>query len=361
MLLPLSGRHILLHETVGRVRVVVAPAAFKGTLTAAQAAEAIGVGVRRALPRADIVLRPIADGGDGSVDAMVSAGYEPRQVVVRGPTRSLRLATIATQGSTAVAELANTCGLSVLPGRVLAPMTASTHGLGDAIRAALDAGADDIVVCLGGSASTDGGAGMLIALGAHVNDRDGNDVAPGGVGLRDVAALDLAALDPRIRSTRFTVAADVTSPLRGPDGAAHVFGPQKGASTDDVAMLDAGLRNWSAVLTAATGHDVADRPGAGAAGGTAAAALAVLGADLVSGSDYIHAAIGLADAVADADLVVTGEGRLDAQSLLGKGPVAVARLATAADVPVVAVCGQITLTAKELTSAGFAAWSSIVG
>lgn len=342
------------------MKVLIAPAAFKGTLSADEAARAIGVGVHRALPHADVRLLPIADGGDGSVDALIASGFDEHAVDVAGPTGVRHRARIAVRGSTAVVELANTCGIALLPGDAAAPMTSSTHGLGEAMRVALDLGAEFVVICLGGSASTDGGAGMLEALGARLVDAAGRPVEPGGRGLAHVAGIDLAGLDVPARTTRFTVAADVTSPLFGPGGAAHVFGPQKGASADEVAQLDAGLRTWARVLEAATGRDVADVPGAGAAGGTGAAAMAVLHAELVSGAGYVQSAVGLADAVAAADLVVTGEGHLDEQSLLGKGPVAVARIASSAGVPVIAVCGRISLTADQLRDAGFAAWSSVL-
>ncbi len=198
------------------------------------------MGVRRAVPDAECVLRPIADGGDGSLDAFTASGFARRPVTTRGPTGVPVDASYATDGSTAVVELASTCGLVLLPGGVPAPMTSTTEGLGDAIRAALDERPSRIIVCIGGSASTDGGTGLLVALGARLLDADGAPVPPGGAWLARIADLDLSLLDPRLHDTDITIAADVTSPLHGPEGAATVFAPQKGATRDEVAAARRG-------------------------------------------------------------------------------------------------------------------------
>ncbi|MBK9738253.1 MAG: glycerate kinase [Actinobacteria bacterium] len=342
-------------------RIVVAPNAFKGSLTAAQAASAMTAGVRRAFPAATTITRPIADGGDGSVDALVSAGYERLAIEVRGPTGLPVSAAMARSGSTVVVEIANTCGLLLLPEGILEPLGASSAGLGDAVRSALDSGADHVVICLGGSSSTDGGAGLLSALGAVLLDDDGTTIDACGAGLLRVAVLDLSRLDHRIGTTRFTVATDVTTPLLGPDGAAAVFGPQKGATPDDVALLDAGLTRWADALAQATGRDEAGRPGSGAAGGTGVAALAALDAHLVSGAALVAEAIGLSDAIDGADLVVTGEGALDRQSTLGKGALAVVDLARSGGADAILVCGRIDLTADELLERGVTSWASLAG
>lgn len=334
------------------MRVVVAPNAFKGSLTAAAAASAAAAGVRAVLPDAQVVMCPVADGGDGSVDALIESGYEPQWVEVRGPTGRPVSALIARRGTTAVVEIANTCGLLLLPGGHLEPMASSSVGLGDAVRAALDGGAEHIVLCLGGSASTDGGAGLLTALGAVLRDGTGRPLAPSGAGLHRVATIDVSGLHPRIRGARFTVATDVTSPLLGPGGAARVFAPQKGASPEQVELLEDGLRGWSRALAEATGRDESATAGAGAAGGTAVAAISVLDADVVSGADFVAEAIGLRRACLGADLVMTGEGALDAQSLLGKGALEVVRLAVECRVPAVMVCGRIDLTADQLRELG---------
>lgn len=338
------------------LRVVIAPNAFKGSLTAHEAAGAMTVGVQRVVPDAECVLRPMADGGDGSLAAFVASGFVRRPVTTRGPTGRPVDASYATDGATAVVELASTCGMALLPGGEPAPMTSTTEGLGDAIRAALDGSPSRIIVCLGGSASTDGGTGLLVSLGARLLDRDGAPVAPGGAWLHRIADVDLSLLDARLRDTDITIAADVTSPLCGPNGAAVVFAPQKGATPAEVAELDAGLRCWAAALARATGMDVSSMPGAGAAGGAGAALLAACAATLAPGAELIADLIGLDDAIADADVVLTGEGRLDAQSVLGKGAVAVASRARARGVAAIAVCGVVELRDSDLRSAGFEAW-----
>jgi len=340
--------------------VLVAPNAFKGTLTAPDVAAAIAEGVLAALPDATVRRLPLADGGDGSVAAFVAAGFTPMPVDVRGPTGEPVSATIAVDGGRAVVELAEACGMTRLPGGVLAPMTSSTLGLGDALLAALDAGATHVTVCLGGSASTDGGTGLLVALGAQLLDADGRCVDPGGRSLPSIARLDLAGLDPRLAESTVEVAVDVTSPLHGASGAAAVFAPQKGASWEEVALLDAGLRSWASVLESATGRDVSAVPGAGAAGGTAAALMAVLGAPARPGATLIAEVVGLDPAIADADLVITGEGRIDEQSALGKGAVDVAARCRAAGRDVVAVCGQVALGDDAMTALGFTAWDDCV-
>jgi glycerate kinase len=320
----------------------------------------MATGVLRAAADARCILRPMADGGDGSLDAFVAAGFTRIPVTTHGPTGAAVPSSLASDGSTAVVELASTCGLGLLPGGEPAPMTSTTHGLGDAIRAALDTDPARIIVCLGGSASTDGGAGLLVALGARLVAADGAVVEPGGAWLQRIAEVDLTLLDPRLHDTDIVVAADVTSPLHGPDGAAAVFAPQKGATRDEVAELDAGLRSWADVLARATGRDVASTPGAGAAGGAAAALLAACAARMSPGAALIADLVGLDAALADSDLVVTGEGRLDAQSMLGKGAVLVAARARARGVPTLAVCGTVELDAPSLHAAGFDAWQDCV-
>jgi glycerate 2-kinase len=342
------------------LRVLVAPNAFKGSLTAQEAAAAMAAGIGRAAADARCTLRPMADGGDGSLDAFVAAGFTRRSVTTHGPTGEAVRASIASDGSTVVVELASSCGLGLLPRGDLAPMTSTTRGLGDAIRAALDTDPSGIIVCLGGSASTDGGTGLLVALGARLLAADGAVVEPGGAGLPRIADVDLALLDPRLRDTEIVIAADVTSPLHGPDGAAAVFAPQKGATRDEVDELDAGLRSWAGVLARVTGRDVASTPGAGAAGGAGAALLAACAATVSPGAALIADLVGLDEALADSDLVITGEGRLDAQSMLGKGAVLVAARARAVGVPALAVCGVVDLDDAELRAAGFEAWQECV-
>jgi glycerate kinase len=338
-----------------QARVVLAPNAFKGTLTAAQAAEAMAVGVRAVLPRVECIEAPIADGGDGSVAAFLAAGFQPRHFTARGPTGEPVEAVWAWRDGTAVVELAGTCGMALLPGGHPAPMTSSTLGLGDVIADALDAGATSLLVCLGGSASTDGGTGLLVALGARLRDDIGLPVAPGGAGLRRIDELDLDGLDPRLGTVEITLAVDVLSPLLGDSGAAHVFAPQKGADAHEVVALAAGLGVWAHVLARTTGRDVASIPGSGAAGGTAAALMAVCGAQPRSGADVIASMTGLDSAIEGADLVVTGEGRFDHQSALGKGCSLVIERAHRLDVPVLLVAGSVDVDA--LVNLGLSGWA----
>ena len=335
------------------MRVVLAPDKFKGSASAREVAGALAAGLRAARPDLEIAEFPVADGGDGTVAAAVAAGFAEIQVTAAGPVGDPVGTSFALRGRTAVVELADVTGLRRLPGPGLAPLTASTFGVGQVITAALDAGATEIVLGVGGSASTDGGAGMLQALGARLTDAGGRDLARGGAALAGLAAVDLAGLDRRIARARFLVACDVDSPLTGPAGAAAVFGPQKGAGPAEVGLLDRALAHWAAVTARVTGRDAARVPGAGAAGGTAFGALAYLGADLVAGADLVLGLIGFDAALAGAGLVVTGEGSLDRQTLTGKAPLGVARAAARRGVPVVAVAGRVLLTGPELAAAGF--------
>jgi glycerate kinase len=252
-----------------------------------------------------------------------------------------------------VVELATAAGLGMLPDGVLRPMEATTAGLGTVVAHALDEGAEEIVIGLGGSASTDGGAGLLTGLGARVLDDQGHRLPPGGAALVRAARLDLSGLHPRAHSARFVFACDVDNPLLGADGAAAVYGPQKGADPAQVRLLDTGLARWAQVLLGATGRDVTGEPGAGAAGGAMCGAAAVLDVTRRSGVATVLALTGFDDTVRGADLVVTGEGRLDRQSLHGKAPIGVAIAARAAGATVLAVAGETTLDSAQLRAAGF--------
>ena len=339
------------------MKIVIAPDKFKGSLAADRVAAAIAAGLRAELPAAELVRIPVADGGDGTVDAAVAAGLERVPVTVDGPTGEPVRASYARRGEMAVIELADACGLARLPGGRPAPLTASSFGCGQVLAAALAAGARQIILGVGGSASTDGGAGLLQALGAQVLRRGGETLARGlgGGALRDVATLDLTGLHPGLRACSVILATDVANPLTGPDGAAEVYGPQKGATPAQVSELASGLRRWAAVVAAVTGTDWSAAPGAGAAGGVGFAALAVLGAEPRSGIAVVLELAGFEAALDGAALVITGEGSLDAQSLAGKTPVGVARAAARRGIPVIAVAGRCTLTGPELTGAGIAA------
>lgn len=342
-------------------RVLLCPDKFKGTLTAGEVARHLATGLRSVMP--DVALRvvPVADGGDGTLAAVQSAGFERVPVTATGPTGVPRRSAYARRDDDAVVELAEISGLAQLPHGRLEPLTATSRGTGELIAAALDAGCRRIVVGLGGSACTDGGSGLLEALGARLVLRTSTTGPPrGGARLQAVEALDLSGLHPRLRNAELVVACDVDNPLTGPRGAAAVYGPQKGADAQDVQLLDAALARWADVVAEATGADHRWEPGAGAAGGAGLALTAVLGAAARPGAELLFELVGLAQALAGTDLVVTGEGSLDGQTLHGKAPAAVADAARARGVPVVAVAGRVMLDAGQLSAAGFSAAYALV-
>jgi glycerate kinase len=342
-----------LQDTTGR-RVVIAPDKFKGSLTARQAARAMAVGVKRANPELQIVECPVADGGDGTLETAVAAGFERVPVYAAGPTGQVVLTAYARSGKTAVVEMAEICGLQRLPGGVAAPVTASSYGLGQVVLQALERGCRDIVIGVGGSASTDGGAGFLAALGAIARDEHGSRLDRGGRYIGNASQLDLTGLHPEIASAAFTIAVDVDNPLYGPLGAAHVYAPQKGADPLQVSELDGALRVWADVVERATGNDCRTAAGAGAAGGVGFAAMAVLGAQMRAGIEVILDLIELDKHLVGACAAITGEGSLDHQSLRGKAAVGVSRRAGAHGVPTFAVAGVSTLDAAEVDTAGLA-------
>ncbi|MET7493897.1 glycerate kinase, partial [Streptomyces sp900116325] len=329
-------------------RVLVAADKFKGSLTAVQVAERVTAGLRRIVPEVQVETLPVADGGDGTVAAAVAAGFERREARVTGPRGETVTAAYALRDTTAVVEMAEASGLQHLPAGVFAPLTATTYGSGELLAAALDAGARTIVFGVGGSATTDGGAGMLAALGARFLDADGKPVGPGGGGLAELAEADLSGLDPRLADVDLILASDVDNPLTGPKGAPEVYGRQKGATEDDIATLDAALAHYASIL----GPDHAKLPGAGAAGGIGYGALVALGARFRPGIEVMLDVLGFAPALARATLVITGEGSLDEQTLHGKAPAGVAAAARAAGLEVVAVCGRLALPPEALGRAG---------
>lgn len=340
----------------GTRRVLVAADKFKGSLTAVEVAERVTAGLRRVVPDVLVEALPVADGGDGTVAAAVAAGFERREARVGGPLGEEVTAAYALRGDTAVVEMAEASGLQRLPEGVLAPLTSSTYGSGELLRAALDAGARTIVFGVGGSATTDGGAGMLAALGARFLDGNGEPVAPGGGGLAGLVSADLSGLDSRLSDVELVLASDVDNPLTGPKGAPAVYGPQKGASPDDVTALDAALAHFAKVLERTEGvgaraAEYAASPGAGAAGGIGFGAM-LLGARFRPGIEVMLDVLGFAPALERADLVITGEGSLDEQTLHGKAPAGVAAAARAAGKEVVAVCGRLALPAEVLGRAG---------
>jgi glycerate 2-kinase len=341
-------------------RVLLAPDKFKGTLTAAAVADHLTAGIRSVRPEVEVVVVPVSDGGDGLLEALGRAGFTQVPVRASGPTGVPGDTSYARRGMEAVIEMAEVCGLGRLPDGKLAPATASSRGVGEVLAEALDAGCTEILIGVGGSASTDGGAGMVSALGARVLDRAGNEVDAGGEALGAVARLDLSGLHPRLGEASISLACDVDNPLTGPTGAAAVYGPQKGAGPDLVTTLDRALTAWADVVAATTGRDLRETPGSGAAGGIGLGAMAVLGARLRPGAAVVQQLTGLEEALVGVDLVVTGEGCLDAQTLSGKAPAGVAEAAGRAGVPVVAVAGQCLLDASALAGAGFRAAYALV-
>lgn len=370
-------------------RVLIACDKFKGSATALEVAEALRRGLLEARPDAEVVVLPIADGGEGTVDAALAAGvavgaagsaapgpaqdaagallgtaapaFEERRCTVTGPYGEICEARFALDPRTgaAVIEVAEACGLRLVDTAALRAgdldaTAATSAGVGELIVAALDAGARSIVLGLGGSATTDGGSGMLAALGLRITDAAGEPVGPGGAGAALATRIDAAGLDPRLSRTRILVASDVVNPLCGGDGAAAVYGPQKGVTPERIPEIDAGLARFGALIERELGAAPGEwtrRPGAGAAGGLGFAALAVLRGELRPGIDLVLDLLGFDAVVAGADLVITGEGRLDEQTLSGKAPAGVAVRAGGA--PVVVVCGSSALPRERAVAAGF--------
>ncbi len=335
--------------------VLVASDKFKGSLTAAQVAEAVAVGIHRVRPDAEVRAVPVADGGDGTLAAALAAGFAEVEVTASGPTGEPVATSYARRGDVAVVESADVSGLVRLPGGELAPMRSTSRGTGELVAAAVRAGCREIVLGIGGSASTDGGAGLVQALGARLLDGSGQDLGDGGGVLPGLRGVDLAALRELMAGVAVTVACDVDNPLTGPTGAAAVYGPQKGADPGQVRALDAALAHWADRVAGATGRDHRDDPGAGAAGGIGFAALALLDARLRPGIDLVLDLVGFHDRLVGSDLVVTGEGALDVQTLHGKAPAGVAAAARGLGLPVVAVCGRNTLSLDQLHEAGIRA------
>ncbi len=327
------------------MRILVAPDKFRGTLTARQAASAVETGWLRARADDEVELAPMADGGEGTLETLVDAlGGEKVVARVSGPLGDpidAPFGLVTTDaGLTAVVEMARASGLTLVAEARRDPLRASTRGTGELIRAALERQPERMIVCIGGSATTDGGAGMAQALGASLFSADDESIPPGGAGLSQLAKIDLAGMDPRVYSTSFTVASDVDNPLTGPRGAAHVYGPQKGATADDVELLDRALRHLATVVSRDLGIDLRDAPGAGAAGGLGFGLMAFCGASLRAGVEVVMDALGLLERVERADLVITGEGRFDSQSLHGKAPAGVLRAAQELGVAAAVVCGR---------------------
>ncbi|MHB0999712.1 MAG: glycerate kinase [Armatimonadota bacterium] len=345
------------------MRVVIAPDSFKGSMTSIEAADAAACGVLRAVPDAVLDIIPLADGGEGTVDAMVRAtGGRFVHLQATGPlgNRIESFFGILGDGTTAVVEMAAASGLSLVPDDKRNPMLTTSFGTGELIRAALDSGCGRLILGIGGSATNDGGIGMAQALGGRFKDAECNEVGFGGGELARIRNIDLSALDQRLRNTDIIVACDVDNPLTGDQGASAVFGPQKGADTDMVKVLDSGLSNLADVIRRDIGIDVEHIPGAGAAGGMGAASVAFLGGTLKSGIDIVMDATHFADRIEGADLVITGEGRIDAQTIHGKAIRGVMRVAESKRVPVIAFAGGIENDGYGLSEFGSIALFSII-
>jgi len=337
------------------MKIVIAPDSFKDSLSAQGVADAIALGLAEVWPDAQLIKCPMADGGEGTVESVLAACEgELRRTQVRGP---LGISVEAAWGwllhnHTAIIEMAEASGLQlVAPGQRDACVS-STFGTGELIRAALDAGAQRVILAIGGSATNDAGAGAMQALGVKLFDAQGQILAPGGLALAQLARIDLSDIDQRLSTVRFDIAADVNNPLCGPHGASAIFGPQKGASPTQVEQLDKALGHFADLCAQALDKDVRDEPGSGAAGGLGFAAKAFLGAQFQAGVEVVAELVGLANAVEGADLVITGEGRFDAQTLRGKTPFGVARIARERGVPVVVLAGTLGEGYQELYAHG---------
>ena len=339
------------------MRVVIAPDSFKESMTAVQAAAAMARGVRAVVPDAHILQIPMSDGGEGFTEAVASSmGARLRRVPTIDALGRPITGVLAMAGTTAILDTATAAGLELIAPADRRVRHCDTRGVGRMIRAALDAGAERLLLGIGGSATNDGGAGMLAELGVRFLDGRGREIATTPCALEHLVSVDLDGLDARLSGLDLEVACDVDNPLLGEHGASAVFGPQKGADDQDVAFLDSVLATWARVCGRG---DLADHPGAGAAGGLGFALLALLGARLVPGIDLVGRAVGLAEAIAGADLVLTGEGSVDAQTLAGKTPAGVARMAAARGVPVVILAGRVQDDADVLLSTGCVAVISI--
>ncbi len=326
-------------------KVVIAPDSFKESLSALEVAEAIERGFRQIFPQVQYVKLPMADGGEGTVDSMVAAtGGEIVTVAVTGPLGQPVQAFygLLGEGETAVIEMAAASGLHLAPKAQRDPRMTTSYGTGELILAALERGVKTIILGIGGSATNDGGAGMMQALGARLLDDNRQALPPGGAALAQLAYIDLSGVDPRLQQVNITAACDVDNPLCGANGASAVFGPQKGATPEMVTQLDAALRHYGTLLEQATGREVINAPGAGAAGGMGAALLGMLNARLRPGIEIVIETLQLEEALRDADLVITGEGRLDSQSIHGKTPIGVARVAKRFGLPVIGIAGSLS-------------------
>ncbi|PAD34251.1 glycerate kinase [Terribacillus saccharophilus] len=345
------------------MKIVIAPDSYKESLSALEAANAIERGFKMIFPDAVYNKMPMADGGEGTVQSLVDAtNGKIEERTVTGPLGKPVKAFFGLMGDgeTAVIEMAAASGLHLVPTEDRNPLTTSTKGTGELISAALDLGVQHIIIGLGGSATNDGGAGMIQALGGRLLDEAGKDIGDGGGALAQLAVIDLAGLDNRLKDVRVEVACDVDNPLTGPRGASAIFGPQKGATPDMVELLDKNLSHFADIAEKALGKSFRDIEGVGAAGGLGASLLAFLNADLKRGIDIVLHAVDFEEAVKDADLVITGEGRIDSQTIYGKTPIGVAKAAKKYGVPVIGLAGSLSQDSDVVYEHGIDVLFSIV-
>ncbi|MDA0128190.1 glycerate kinase [Vibrio sp. MarTm2] len=345
------------------MKVVIAPDSYKESLTAMEVATAIENGFKEIMPDAEYIKLPMADGGEGTVQSLVDAtGGDIVTVEVTGPLGQPveGFYGLLGDGSTAVIEMAAASGLHLVEPSERNPLLTTTYGTGQLIKAALDKGVNHIIIGIGGSSTNDGGVGMAQALGAKLVDAEGADLPFGGGAIARLAKIDLSGLDPRLAKIQLEVACDVDNPLCGPKGASHVFGPQKGATPEMVEQLDQNLAHYAAMIYQTNGKDVISQAGAGAAGGLGAALLGLFDATLRPGINIVMDAVNLAEVVKDADLVITGEGRIDSQTIHGKTPIGVARTAKLYQLPVIGIAGSTAQDCRVVHDHGIDAVFSVV-
>ncbi|MEK3912367.1 glycerate kinase [Paenibacillus sp. FSL H7-0331] len=345
------------------MKIIIAPDSFKGSISASNAAQAIERGIKRYMPHAQTILVPVADGGEGTLDCLIAAaGGVKLSATVTGPLGAPVTAAygLLEPDQTAVIEMATASGLYLIPSEERNPLLATTYGTGELIRHALNAGCRSFLLALGGSATNDGGAGMLQALGMRLLDSEGNSVGYGGGTLDRIASIDDSNWDPRIAESRFLIASDVQNPFIGPDGASRVFGPQKGASPEMVEQLELNLTAWADIIAIKTGKRVHQLPGAGAAGGISGAFLAFFPASIKRGIDIVIEYSHLRDHLQAADLVITGEGQIDFQTASGKTPMGIAQEAHKLGVPTICLAGSVGRGIEALYEVGITSVHSIV-
>ncbi|GHA53907.1 glycerate kinase [Photobacterium aphoticum] len=345
------------------MKIIIAPDSYKESLTAMEVATAIETGFRHVLPDAQYIKLPMADGGEGTVQSLVDAtGGHIVAHTVTGPLGQPvdGFYGLMGDGKTAVIEMAAASGIHLVTPEQRNPLITTTFGTGELIRAVLDQGVEHIIIGIGGSATNDGGIGMAQALGFKLLDAEGQPLGFGGGELARLATIDTSNIDPRLAQVKLEVACDVDNPLCGPKGASHVFGPQKGATPEMVAQLDANLSHYADIIQAQLGSDVKNKPGAGAAGGLGAALMGLLNAELRPGIEIVMDAVDLSSIVADADLVITGEGRIDSQTIHGKTPIGVARTAKRFNVPVIGIAGCLSTDCHVVHEHGIDAVFSVV-